>query len=241
MLWQRGLVDEATERAGEALRLAQQVDHPLTLALAYWSLSYLHLLRREPREARRWAEQEVAVCEHYGLPLLLSQGLFQIGWALAEEGHGGPGIARMQEGLAAIRATGAEMGLPYFMALLGAANGRAGRIDEGLAQIEEALAAAGRHGAAFQLPEMLRLKGELMLALPSADLEGAETCFRSALTAARQQGARLLELRAATSLARLLEARGEAPAARHLLMSILAGFRSGYETTDLREAQNLLD
>ena len=120
VLWQRGLVDEATERAGEALRLAQQVDHPLTLALAYWSLSYLHLLRREPREARRWAEQEIAVCEHYGLPLLLSQGLFQIGWALAEEGHGGPGIARMQEGLAAIRATGAEMGLPYFMALLGA-------------------------------------------------------------------------------------------------------------------------
>jgi predicted ATPase len=241
VLWQRGLVDMATERGREALRLARQVNHPLTLALAYWGLSYLHLLRREPGEARRWAEQEIAVCEHYGLPLLLSQGLFQLGWALAEEGHGEPGLAKMQEGLAAIRATGAEMGLPYFMALLGQASGRAGQIDEGLAQIEGALETASRHGAAFQLPEMLRLKGELMLASPGADLEGAERCFRSAVEAARQQGARLPELRAATSLARLLRGRGETARMRQLLMPLLAGFSSGFETTDLHEAQSLLD
>ena len=235
VLWQRGLIEEATERCLDALGLAEQLAHPLTSALAYWGLSYLHMFRREADQARCWAEKEIAVCDHYGLPLLLSQGVFQLGWALAAEGHVKTGIAKMQEGLVAIRATGAEMGLPYFMALLGEAKGRIGQTDEGLALISEALEAAARNGAAFQFPEIMRLKCELMLA-QSGDHVAAETCLRSAAELARQQGALMPELRATTSLARLLRQRGEVTELRRLLAPLLANFNSGFETADLREA-----
>src|SRR4029078_7420484 len=89
------------------------------------------------------------------------------------------GVARMREGLAAISATGALMGLPYFVALFGGALAKAGEREAGLVQIERALATANEQGSRFQFSEMLRLKGEL-LATSSAGRPDAEGCFRAA-------------------------------------------------------------
>jgi predicted ATPase len=241
MLWQRGLADQALARSREALAMAERLGHPLTLALAQWGVSYVHLFRREPAEARNWAERAIAVCEEYQLPLLLSQGAFQAGWAMAEGGDPEAGIARMQDGSAGVAATGAEMGLPYFVALLGEAHAKAGRPEEGLAEIERALAMAEGNGARFQLPEVLRLKGGLLLRRPEPDRAAAEACFREAIAAARAQGARLPELRALTSLARLLRDGAEAAAVRGALASAYGWFTEGFDTLDLREARVLLD
>lgn len=198
--WQRGQPDAAVRRCREALALAEDLAHPLTLALAYWGLSYVHLFRREPAEAQRWAELEIALCERYLLPLLLSQGRFQLGWALAELGRAQAGIARMEEGLEALQATGAEMGRPYLLGLLGEAYARMGKVDEGLNRIHMAQEAASPHGAKFQLPEILRLKGELLLMGDEPEPLAAEGAFIEALSIARGQGARLSELRIALSL-----------------------------------------
>jgi DNA-binding response OmpR family regulator/DNA-binding SARP family transcriptional activator len=238
MLWQRGQADAALARCREALALADRIGHPLTLALAQWAMSYVHLFRREPGEARLWAEREIAVCEEYQLPLLLSQGAFQLGWALTELGDPEAGIARMQVGLAGVSATGAEMGLPYFVALLGEAHARARRLGEGLAQVDRALVTAERRGARFQVPEILRLKGELLRRQP--DEAGAEACFRQALAAARAQGARLPELRALTSLARLLRDGAEGAAVRDALAVAHRRFTEGFGTADLQDPQGLL-
>jgi predicted ATPase len=237
VLWQRGFADGALARCREALALAERLGHPLTLALACWAMSYVHLFRREPAEARHWAEREIAVCEEYLLPLLLSAGAFQLGWALAEQGEPEAGIARMRRGLAGVSATGAEMGLPYFVALLGEAHAKAGRPEEGLAEIERGLAMAEGNGARFQGPEILRLKGELLRRLPEPDEAAAEACFRNAVAAARAQGARLPELRALTSLARL----PHGAAAREALACAYGWFTEGFDTLDLREARALLD
>src|SRR4029453_12262509 len=80
----QGFPDQSLVLCGQALELAGQFGHPLTTALAYWSYSYAHLLRREPEGARRWAEREIAVCDEFLLPLLRSHGTFQLVWAMAQ-------------------------------------------------------------------------------------------------------------------------------------------------------------
>jgi predicted ATPase len=213
----------------------------MTLALACWSMSYVHLCRREPAEAQAWAEREIAICEEHQLPLRLFQGAFQLGRALVERGEPEAGIARMRQGLAGVGTTGFEIWLPYFVALLGEAHAEAGRPEEGLAEVERALAMAEGSGAGFQVPEMLRLKGELLLRRPAPDRAAAEACFRGAVAAARAQGARLPELRALTSLARLPRGGAEGAAARDALASAYGWFTEGFDTLDLREARALLE
>ena len=100
---------------------------------------------------------------------------------------------------------------------------------------------ADRNGARFQAPEVLRLKGELLLRLPEPDEGAAEACFHAALAAARAQGARLPELRALTSLARLLRGRPEGAAAREALASAYGWFTEGFDTLDLQDARALLE
>jgi DNA-binding winged helix-turn-helix (wHTH) protein/predicted ATPase len=237
--WQRGQPDRAVVRSNEALALAEEVHHPLTLALAYWGLSYVHLLRREPELARHWAEKEIAVCSEYMLPLLLSQGLFQLGWALTASGQLEEGLEKMDEGVAAIRRTGAEMGLPYLLALRAEAHASQGDVAKGLTEIDGALATAKERGAGFNLPEILRLKGELLLIQPSRDVTAASACFEEAIAVARTQGARLPELRATTSLVRRLR-RGRARAAGNArLAKLRAAFTEGLDTMDLVEATAL--
>ncbi len=236
-----GYPDQSLERCQQALDLAEQLNHPLTTALAQWAYSYAHLFRREPQAAREWAEREIAVCEEYLLPLLLSQGIFQLGWALAELGELEEGINRMREGLAAISATGAEMGSPYFVALLGEALGKAGKLDEGLREIDRALSTATQHNARFQFSEMLRLKGEFLLMLSKSNADEAEACFREAIEAADEQGAKLPKLRSGISLARFLQGKGEPATARAVLRPQFDAITEGLDTPDLQEAAVLLE
>ncbi|WP_349607601.1 AAA family ATPase [Cupriavidus sp. DF5525] len=236
----RGYPDKSLSICDEALELAQELGHPLTTALAYWACSFAHLLRGEPELARQWAAREIAVCEEYVLPLLLSQGTFQLGWALAQLGDLDEGIERMREGISAISATGAEMGLPYFNALLGEALGRAGKPEAGLVEIDRALAAVNQHGGRFQLSEMLRLKGELLAAQCPVRREEALASLREAIAVAQRQGASFLGLRAAISLARLLAATGDIENAYTVLQPACESIREGSELTDVRTAQALL-
>lgn len=237
----RGHPDLALRDCREALDLAEQLKHPLTASLAYWAYSYVHLFRREPSAVRHWAEREIAVCDEYLLPLMRSHGVFQLGWALAELGELEPGIARMREGLAGNSATGAEMGSPYFTALLAEALGRAGRPEEGLREVDRALSAANQNGARFQMSEMLRVKGELLLMQePEPGAEEAQACLREAIAVADQQGAKLPKLRSALSLARLLK-RSSVPAqARTLLEPAYTAITEGLDLPDLKEAAALL-
>jgi DNA-binding SARP family transcriptional activator/predicted ATPase len=235
-----GHPDRALEVCRDALNLAQEVEHPLTTALAQWACSFTHILRREPEPARQWAERAIAVCEKYLLPLLLSQGTFQLGWSLAELGDLDGGIARMTEGLAQISATGAEMGWPYLSALLAEALGKADKPDVGLVQVDRALETAHGRGARFQLSEMLRIKGELLVLRSKSRLREAEACFREAIAVAQSQSAKLPELRATTSLARLLKDKRESVQARALLQTSYDAITEGRDLIDLKAAAAML-
>ena len=165
------------------------------------------------------------------------------GWALVEQGQGKEGIAQIRQGLTAYRATGAEMAVPYFLALLAEAYGKVGEAEHGLAALGEALAQAEQTGERWYEAELYRLKGELLMAQegPKGKTEEVEQCFQQALSIARRQSARSLELRAATSLARLWQQQGKQQEAHQLLSEIYHWFTEGFDTKDLQEAKALLE
>ena len=239
-LWVRGYPEQAVNRCNDALTLANQEQHPLTVALAYNFLSELHMLRREADEGQRWAEKEVEISEKYVLPLMLAQGRFHLGWALAEQGRLVQGIELIRDGIAATRATGALMGFPFTLSVLACAYLDIGELCQAAATLDEALSVATEARAQYFFPEVLRTKGKLLFLQDPDHPEAAQACFQQAVTAARDQGAKSLELRAATSLARLWCDQGKHTEARDLLAPVSGWFTEGFGTRDLKEAKALL-
>ena len=107
--------------------------------------------------------------------------------------------------------------------------------------LTDALAVAHIHGLHAWEPELHRLRGELLLSLPAPHRGDAEACFQRALAVAREQSARMWELRAATSLARLRAEQGKRTQARDLLAPVYGWFTEGFDTADLKDARALLE
>jgi predicted ATPase len=145
----------------------------------------------------------------------------------------------MRQGLAAKQATGAQLKVPYYLGLLAAAYTQAGNAAEALGLLTVALTRVDETGERWFEPELHRLGGQALL-LADRPTE-AEASFRKALSVAQAQGARLWELRGATSLARLWAEQGRRHEARHLLAPVYGWFTEGFDTADLKEAKGLLD
>jgi predicted ATPase len=240
-LWTLGYPDQALTRSHEALTLAQGSSHPHILANTLGYAVRSHQLRREVQATQECAEAEIGLAREHGFVFLLAEATFFRGWALAKQGQGEEGIAQMGQGLAAWRATGAEIGRTYYLALLAEAYGKVGQAEEGLSALAEALALVDQSGERWWEAELYRLKGELLLARSTENQTEAEACFHQALDVARHQQAKSLELRAAMSLSRLWQQQGKQAEARALLAPIYGWFTEGFDTADLQEAKVLLD
>ncbi|MDP3796182.1 MAG: adenylate/guanylate cyclase domain-containing protein [Polaromonas sp.] len=245
-LWLLGYPEQALARSQAALALAQTLSHPPASASALIFAAELHLQRREAQPMRELVEAVLALASEHGFPLWLTYGTILSGWALAEQGRAAEGIERMQQGLSAYRATGAELWQTHFLALLADAYGKAGQTEAGLKTLAEALAVVDRTEERVYEAELHRLKGELTLLQPSregeeaGDRDEAEACFLQAIAIARRQDARSLELRAVMALSRLWRQQGKAGDARQMLAESYGWFTEGLDTADLQEARALL-
>jgi predicted ATPase len=146
----------------------------------------------------------------------------------------------MRQGLAARRATGAELVQPYWLGLLAEAYRKGGQPTEALIALAEVLALLDKNGQRYYEAELYRLKGKMLLARSADAQVEAEACFQHALSIARRQQAKSWELRAAMSLCRLWQQRGKRAEARELLAPIYDWFTKGFDTADLQEAKALL-
>ena len=182
----------------------------------------------------------IALASEQGFPLYLAAGTVVRGWALAGIEQTEDGIADIRRGLVDCGA-GAENWLPYFLGLLAEALGRTGQPATGLKFVVDAVDRTGRSQARWIEAELHRLRGELLLALPEPDQAAAEACFGQALTVAREQSAKMWELRSATGLARLLADQGNRQKAHDLLTPVYEWFTEGFDTLDLTEAKALLE
>ena len=240
-LWLLGYPDQAVASSKAALALAQQLAHPLSLALALYWAAMLHHLRREGPLTQAHAEALMTIATDQGLPEHVAQAMPLLGWALATRGHGEEGIMQLQQGLASYQATGAARDRPYYLALLAEASAQSGQTAKGLEALAEALARLGKSQVQWWEAEMHRLRGELLLQHAVAQPGEAEACFQQALAVAHRQQAKSLELRAAMSLSRLWQQQGKRAEARELLAPIYGWFTEGFDTADLQEAKALLD
>jgi predicted ATPase len=190
-----GYPDQALQRGHEALTLAQELAHPFSLAYALVFAAWLHHLRWDAYLTYERAEAIIVLAAEQGFAALVALGTLLRGWALAEwcaepgarQGTGEEGMALLQQGLTAWRATGAEGNRPYYLALLAEAAARAGQREAGLTWLAEALVVVDDTGERRWEAELHRLKGELLLARATEQETEAETCLRQALDVARHQ------------------------------------------------------
>jgi class 3 adenylate cyclase/predicted ATPase len=162
-LWALGYPDQARQRVREALSLAQDLFHPLSVAMALTHAALLHQCCREVQASYERAEAIIALCSEQRLPYWLETGIVLRGWALAEQGREGEGMAEMRRGLAAYRTVDIEQGKPHLLAMVAEVEGKVGQIEEGLALVAEALAFIDRTEERYYEAELYRLKGELLL------------------------------------------------------------------------------
>jgi predicted ATPase len=163
VLWCLGYPDQALWKSQEALRLAQELAHPHSLAFILVIAAWLHQLRREEHSVLERAQAAVTLATAQGFVLWEAVGTFWRGWILAAQGQGDEGIAAMRRGFAAWQATGADVWQPHMLALLADVQGKVGRTDEGFQALAEALTLVNNTGERFYEAEMHRLQGELLL------------------------------------------------------------------------------
>ena len=238
--WQ-GCPDQALARSEESLAAAHEAGQAHTLSHGLFLSCWFHQIRGEPQIVRERSTALVALTAEHGFRGWLAEGTFYQGWALAAEGDVASGLPLMRDGLAAIRAAGMRMEVPMYLCLLAGMCTKAGQPSEALELLTEALDQAGTAEGRWFEAELHRLRGEALLALSSEGTAEAETCWRRAIAIAREQGARLWELRAARDLARCWAEQGEQRKARSLLAPIYGRFTEGLDMPDLIEAKVLLE
>ena len=126
------------------------------------------------------------------------------------QGQGEEGMAQVRQGIAAWRATGAALIVPYFCTLLADVSAHLGHTEDGLQALAEAHTLVEQHEERWWEAEICRLRGVLLLRQPGTPQAEAETWLQRALDVARRQEAKSLELRAAMSLSSPLAAAGQA-------------------------------
>jgi len=239
-LWFQGYPDQALERCRRAVQRARALGHANSLGLALAFSAALHNLRREPLPTRRFADETVAFSEEQHLPFWRGFGMIFQGLSIAEQGRAQEGIDLMLAGVSSFQATGAGLGGPFCLVMLAEAYLRAGRAEDGIAMLTNGLRLVGQYEDVFFDAEVSRVNGCLLLAAPSGDSTAAERCLLDALDCARRQEAKMLELRAATSLARLWQRNGDPERGHATLHGIYGWFKEGFETVDLADAATLL-
>jgi class 3 adenylate cyclase/predicted ATPase len=240
-LWYLGYPEQGLARNHEAVTLAQQSAHPFSLGFALSGSAVFHQFRLEMQAVQEHAEAAMRLAKEQRFPYWMAFGAMLCGWVLVCQGQTREGIEQMHQSMQAFRATGAELGRPYFLALLAEAYGTVGESAAGLAVLMEALTLADTTGERWYESEIYRLKGALLVQQNLDNQVEAERCFHQAMVIAQNQQAKSLELRTATSLARFWQQQGKRQEAHDLLVPVYHWFTEGFDTADLKDAKALLD
>jgi class 3 adenylate cyclase/tetratricopeptide (TPR) repeat protein len=222
----------AVEPREEEVRVVME---PMRLWQRLWVLSVLG----EARDLVAPAEKMAELSRRHKLPLFGATAAIMLGYGIAHSGQPKTGQSAISEGLAAYTSTGAVTGSCYYRALLAETHRMMGETDAVLSILSAALEETERIGEKCYHAELHRGIGEAHC--QRGDIHAAEQSFRHALAIAHDQDARLWELNAATSYARLLRDQGEPQQAYALLAPIYGWFTEGFDTAPLQRAKVLLD
>ncbi|MBV8089068.1 MAG: AAA family ATPase, partial [Alphaproteobacteria bacterium] len=233
-----GFPDQALAKSNTAIE-AQKLLHPPTLAMSLGMNALLLSIIGDDVGLEQRANDLIAVANDQGFPFFRATAAIFRGWVKAKNSDVTEGLSLLRAALSAYCATGATAWMPFYIALLAGACEIAGQIEESMARLDEAVQFVERTRERWLAAELDRQKGRLLLRQGHAG--AAEELYRNALAIAREQGAKLWELRAAASLARLWRDQGRRATARDLLAPVYGWFTEGFAVPDLKEAKALLD
>jgi class 3 adenylate cyclase/tetratricopeptide (TPR) repeat protein len=230
---ERGL--QAAE-SGLIHSLALGVPHTVNFSLCY--LAAVHHIRRDPQEAFRRATESLELARQQGFATWV--GISQVirGEALVGNGDVQAGLAELAGGMKAHSGMEATTYQPFGISLFVRGLVAANRLEEALGALTQAIAISEKTGERFYLAELLRLKGDVLAKIGRG--AEAEDALRAAVELARQQGARLFELRSTASLAGLVDASRRQAVLREMLEPVYREFEESVVTRDLVEARALL-
>jgi hypothetical protein len=213
---------------------------PQNLAWALYMAGVVRNVLRDAFEAEKLAREAIKVAREHRLSQWLALGQTVLGKALCMSGDPQTGISLQEEGMRALHAAGSVRATTRLQTCLAESLICISELGKARAQLEASRSHSITHGEANCATELERLMGELLRA-EGAPSQTVAAQLKTAINTARSQGARLLELRAATSLARLWRDEGRGGEARALLAPIYGWFTEGFAMPDLREAKALLD
>ncbi|MDL2406213.1 winged helix-turn-helix domain-containing protein [Rhizobium calliandrae] len=233
----QGLPEQAMEMLERGVAEALTIDHATTQCNVLAKACPVALFARDLAAAERFI-------------LLLERAVMQGLSFWQAEGRGYRGVFHLmrgetEEGVRLVRSAFGNVETkvvtppyPHFLGALAEGQSSLGEITEALHTVDQAIAYCEFHEEVWYLPELLRIKGEISRGAGSDEI--AQDLFLRSLDLARNHGALLWELRAATNLARLWQGGGRVVEARELLLRAYGQFREGFATPDLLEAKALL-
>jgi len=234
-----GFPDQALTRSAANIAEARRLAHPPSLAGGLAIGVRLLALLGNDTALDQWVDQLFAVATENGFPHWRTQGEIYRGWIKVKNGDVTEGMSRLRSGSDTYRASGVELFVPHYLALLASACEIAGQIEEALNLLSEGLKIVEKTGERWFEAELNRQRGKLLQR--QRDVERAEALYRRALRIAREQEAKIWELRAAASLARLWRDQGRRAEARDLLAPVCGWFTEGFDTQDVKQAIALVD
>ena len=215
ILWYLGYPEQAEQCIVEAVALAEERDNTFGLVFALIYASGLHVRRREAHKVLKYAERAHALCVENHFAMWEAGARYYRAWAHAMQQDCRTAAAMAEDALDDIEAAGLHH--VRYHSIMADIYTRCGRVENALPLIDQVLAMMGETDEREWEPEIHRMHGELLLTQDEANCEMAESCFLTAIDAAREQRSRTLELRATTSLCELWHRLGRTEPASHLL------------------------
>jgi len=232
----------AIRRINDGIALARRQNNPYALALVSGLGAREYAIQGNFTRSLEASGETVRVSTEFGFRLPKAPGTINIAWVRARSGKSDGWTDQIQQELGEINAQKILVYRSWNLQLLAEVQALSGSVDKALITVEHALQT--NPDELLHRPEALRLRGELRLqstAGGKACTELAKRDFREAIELARKIAAKLHELRATTSLERLLDQQGRRKQARKMLSTIYGWFTEGFDTEALKQARSLLE
>ena len=243
-LWLQGFPDQARTHSDLATKLANDINHPFSIALAQSFAAWTYQFCGNSDETKKLSQSALKLSNKQGFQFWVGWAKILQAWALTEDNQPKNTCNDMEQGLQEWQMTGSELGQTYFLTLLAQTNAANAEVEKSLDLLNHAQTFADNCVEKFWQAEIYRTKGELMMLSTSHSEKQAESCFINACEIAREQSSKSLELRAAMSLTRLYAKQQDTTQltqAYKKLDSIYNSFSEGFDTSDLLEAKTLLE
>jgi predicted ATPase len=235
-----GFLEQAVQLGDAAVEHARARHSPQNLAWALATSGLIRIYFRDTVGAERYCRESIEVAREHRLPQWLANAQATLGKALCSRGEPQAGIGLQQEGIRSLHAAGSVLNTTRYRTYLAESFLNVGELQRARVEVEAGHAHRETYGEGHFAAELERVEADLLRA-EGAPSQTVAAQLNKAIGTARSQGARLFELRAANSLARLWRDEGRRAEAHAFLAPIYGWFTEGFAMPDLQEAKALLD